>query len=269
MSRWPIVIAASAWIAALAMALPYQAMVDMQRAASRGAAPPVDFTNGLIVWHSASTFSLMTNGALVTNWPSIAGWPGVRAERAIGGGFVTNGMLRNTAGLSYPATPTQNLSLVRDKEAISLVVVGRWTTNPATQQVLWQASICGANNARAYLAGGATSNRAVIGGRRLDTDAFAGVTSTNPLTTNMAVYIGVFASNRLAYYVNGAVDATSTWHTAAKFSDTQSNSGDIGIYVASFLASFEFAHVRVYETALSDAQAAQVANYFMATTPGF
>ena len=161
-------------------------------------------------------------------------------------------------------------ALFKNVSGATVFAVRKCASNPTSDQSIFRATINGSSGSRIFFSVGFNSGKANAGGRRLDADGFAGIQSTNNVSTSAfqiqsALYD--YTNTDLYLYVNGSQEASNTsWQTTGSTSNTDSAQINVGanlIATASFFNG-DIAEVIAYNRALTTAEREDVEKYLNA-----
>ena len=159
------------------------------------------------------------------------------------------------------------LSLTKNIAGCTVYIVRKWATNPTSLRSYFLENV-GSGGSRINIYAGVTSGKSSAGGRRLDADSFAFVTSSASVSTaafqiHSAVYD--YANSNLDQYLNAALDGTTTsFQTDGNTSNTDTALAYIGSSVASGFADIDVAEILVFPEAHDSAKRAAVHSYLAA-----
>lgn len=233
---------------------------------------PTDISN-LVVWLDAGKglFDATSGGSAVTTDAStVARW---EDQSGNGNNFTQSGSsqrpqlktsIQNGLNVLRLTNSTfvvcNNNALFRNISGATVFGVRKCASNPTGEQNIFRANINNSSPSRIFFAVGfGTAGRANAGGRRLDTDSFSGIVSTNNVSTTAfeiqsAVYD--YANTNLFLYFDGSQEASNTsWQTAGSTSDTDSSQIRVGTF------NGDIAEVIAYNRALSTAERENVEKY--------
>lgn len=155
-------------------------------------------------------------------------------------------------------------NLFRNISGGTIYAVRFWNGSPTIFRTVF--SIGTASATRASIAAGNVSGKSFAGGRRLDADTFASISSTNSVSTSLLqVDTAVFdyANTDLYLFMDHAQEASNTsFQTAGSTSNTAAYSTMIGAGVGGvdfFLG--DIAEILVYHTAHAIDMRTRIANY--------
>ena len=230
------------------------------------------------LWLDASDYSTIydsvTGGNFVAGGGTIARWEdksgnnkhaiqvnmGSRPTRQIG---VQNGKdVIRFDGIDDNFIPLNALSLLRNKQEGSIFSVCKLTNGSNSDQVVLNISRNGNNTQLRLglqLTIGSAGQQFRAGARRLDTDTFTGVTTSNNLNFNVLTSIGKYQTGSLFLRVNGAVYSTNLLSSGST-SDTDSDVVEIGKVASNFLNG-DISEIIVFNTPLSDSNVINVEKY--------
>ena len=162
---------------------------------------------------------------------------------------------------------TTGLGMLRNVPGATAIAVYKWITSPAVYKPVFYTANNINSATRMAMAGGLTAQKLTSGGRRLDSDAFQSITSTNDVPASYFVHSVIidYANSNGFQYVNSVIDGqTTSFQTDGNTSDTDSGAirigaGDVG--TAASCANIDLAEVLVFSTALSDVNRQKVERY--------
>jgi hypothetical protein len=124
------------------------------------------------------------------------------------------------------------VSITRNIGSFSVIAIRKFAVLPATEQNIFRANTNGGGSRVFFGAGVTTTNKAQVGGRRLDADSFASVTSSGDASTTLfEIQSGIYdyANSDLYLHINGTLIASSTsFQTDGTTSGTDSQIVAIG-----------------------------------------
>jgi hypothetical protein len=241
---------------------------------------PTDISN-LVVWLDAGLglFDATSGGSAVTTDASaVARWEdqsgnanhftqSTSASRPILKTAIQNSLnVIRFDGINDAVVCASN-TLFKDVSGATVFAVRKCASNPTIEQNIFRANINGANSSRIFFSVGFNSGKANAGGRRLDADSFAGIQSTNNVSTSVfqvqsALYD--YTNTDLYLYLNGSQEASNTsWQTTGSTSNADSSQINVGgnaIQNANFFNG-DIAEVIAYNRALTTAEREDVEKY--------
>lgn len=191
----------------------------------------------LSLWLDADDSSTITlNAATVSAWTDKSGNSRNMAQPTAVQQPIYSTFPSGKPALSFDGGDSlQNLSpgaLLRNVSGATLAAVASYTNNSAGRCVLGISTPSAGQNRATLSANVAGTTGYLIGGRRLDADAFALAGSTSFSAATAIIQIGVldYANSDSFSYVNGSLDASNTsFQTAGSTSDTDSGALYVGI----------------------------------------
>jgi hypothetical protein len=212
----------------------------------------LDGQDSSTVLNSISPDAAATTGQTVRRWLDKSG-NSRHAEQATGANQPTlsSGRRIDFNGTNHILEITSPGQMARNVGQVAMFAAYNWITSPTVASIF----LClGTNNpagvTRSLLGGGTVSGRFRIGGRRLDADVLANVSSAGVIATGQTViHSGLlnYSSATASMRINGAVDgSSSTFQTAGNTSDTDSAFASVGALFNSF-GNVQFCNVAIGE----------------------
>ena len=162
---------------------------------------------------------------------------------------------------------TTGLGMLRNVPGATVIAAYKWITNPIINKAVFFASTNSSTEfSRYFIGGGSVSRKLLVGGRRLDSDAFARCDSSADNSNSFFVHSGVanYANSDVFQYVNGLNDGiNNSFQTDGNTSDTNSLQITVGTAGTSTsnCANIDIAEILVFPTALSTANRQRVERY--------
>jgi hypothetical protein len=194
---------------------------------------PTDISN-LVVWLDAGLglfdatrggSAVTTDASAVSRWEDQSGnanhfTQGISASRPILKTAIQNSLNVIRFDGSNDAVACASSALFKNISGATVFSVRKCASNPTSEQNIFRANIGTANSSRIFFSVGFNSGKANAGGRRLDADGFAGIQSTNNVSTS------VFQIQSALY------DYTNTGRQPA-YSLSRGQYGVMGVWAAS------------------------------------
>lgn len=184
--------------------------------------------------------------------------------------IVTNALngrqVRRFDGVNDILSLTTGLGMLRNVPGATVIAAYKWITSPTSYKTVFGASTGPGGFTRTGMAGGNVSQKLTSGGRRLDTDSFQSVTSTNNVPASYFVHSVIldYANSDAFQYANGVIEGqTTSFQTSGNTSNTDSAVINIGSDLNNpvFCANIDLAEILVFPTALSDVNRQRVERY--------
>jgi len=225
------------------------------------------------LWLDASADSSLTfNSTTVSEWRDLSGngrhfAQGTGASQPVANTRTQNGRRAlDFQGSQFMLGNAASLNVFRNVSGGTAFVVGK-IDNIVGSQVFFAASRNGSNSqARLVIDTDSAASSWRAGGRRLDADGFAGVTSAGSWDTNVNVLTGVldYGNSDAFLYENGTLlNSNTSFQANGNTSDTDSDAvyiGATGGGLVSFLDGV-IAEIILYQRALSAAERQRVERY--------
>lgn len=223
---------------------------------------------------SSTLYDSVTGGSLVAAGGSIARWEdksgngrhatqstsGSRPTRQTG---VQNGKdVIRFDGLDDFLTPLNSLSILRNKQEGSIFSVCKLSNGTNSDLTVLNISRNGNSTQLRLglqLTTGSSGQQFRAGARRLDSDTFIGVTTSNNLNYNVLASISKYQIGQLFLRVNGVVNSTNLLSSGST-SDTDSDIVEIGKISTNYLNG-DIAELIVFNSTLSDSNIKIVERY--------
>jgi len=215
------------------------------------------------LWLDASVDSSLTfNATTVSEWRDLSGNARNYAQ-AVGAsqpgtGTLSGRRVLSTTGSQFMTGNAATLSLTRNVPGVTVVYVGSLSITDSTQFISFTTNL---GQARVLIG---RQGNFVLGGRRLDADAFATIGQSGGGVSS-GVYTGVldYANSDAFLFANGSQVASSTsFQTSGNSSDTSSTgAGIFSSATGGQLSTGTMGELIIYSRALSAAERQQVERY--------